>query len=147
MSTFLPMSRIRMASWPCWTRSAWGRGQSPMRPSWTNWTPSVLSTSTLRVASARIQSSSPTTACRTVASASSTMPARYWTLICVQNNEGFVNKMREACLASAVKGLQKTITDRIEVWWIYASVQKTKFLMYTQSGAIIKTKTKYKEKN
>lgn len=78
MSTNLAMSSTKMASWPCWTRSAWGQGQSQTRPSWTNWTPSVLNISTLRVASARIQSSSLTTACPTVASASNTMLARYW---------------------------------------------------------------------
>ena len=86
-SACLFMSSIKMASWPCWTRSAWGRGRSPTRPSWTNWTPSAPSTSTLRVASARIQSSSPTTACRTAASASSTTPARCWTRVvrCMRN--------------------------------------------------------------
>jgi len=56
------------------------------RPSWTNWTPSALNTSTLRVASARIQSTSRTTACHTLASAFSTMLARYWN-ISLQNNK------------------------------------------------------------
>ncbi len=139
MSTYLAVFRTKMASWPCWTRSACGREPSRTRPSWTNWTPSVLITSTLRVASARIQSSSMTTACRTAASASSTTLARYWTLACVRNNEEFTDKTEMFVESySAVKGMKKTINQ--SCMWL------NKFLMCTQLNLVKKTKTKQRVK-
>ena len=69
--------RITWGSWPCWTRSAFGRAPCRMRLYWTSWIRHVTDIHTMRVADAR--RAARTSPFHTLPSGSYTM--RAWSVV------------------------------------------------------------------